>query len=69
MTDQTNHDTSPGRDAGTARRSLLLPVILSATFMQLIDVSIVNVAIPSIQTSLHTSFAAVELMVSVYLLA
>jgi len=37
--------------------------------VQLIDVSIVNVAIPSIQASLHASFAAVELMVSVYLLA
>ncbi len=69
MTGQASLDTGPAPDAGKDRRYLLLPVILSATFMQLIDVSIVNVAIPSIQASLHASFAAVELMVSVYLLA
>ena len=63
MTDHTSLDTGPAPDPGKDRRYLLLPVILSATFVQLIDVSIVNVAIPSIQASLHASFAAVELMV------
>ena len=69
MTGQASLGTGPSPAAVKDRRSLLLPVILSATFMQLIDVSIVNVAIPSIQASLTASFAAVELMVSVYLLA
>jgi len=69
VTDHASLDTGPAPDAGKGRRYLLLPVILSATFVQLIDVSIVNVAIPSIQASLHASFASVELMVSVYLLA
>ena len=69
MTGQASLGTGPSPAAVKDRRSLLLPVILSATFIQLIDVSIVNVAIPSIQASLTASFAAVELMVSVYLLA
>lgn len=69
MTGQASLTTGPSPAGVKDRRFLLLPVILSATFMQLIDVSIVNVAIPSIQASLTASFAAVELMVSVYLLA
>jgi len=69
VTEHASGGADPPPDAGKDHRYLLLPVILSATFMQLIDVSIVNVAIPSIQASLRASFAAVELMVSVYLLA
>ncbi len=45
---------------------VLVVVILSATFMQLLDVSIVNVAVPSIQSSLSASFGAIELVVAGY---
>ena len=34
-----------------------LAIILVATFMILLDISIVNVGIPSIQRELHASFA------------
>jgi EmrB/QacA subfamily drug resistance transporter len=48
---------------------LTLAIIMTAAFVQLIDVSIVNVAIPSIQRELHASSAAIQLVVAGYLLA
>ena len=50
------------------RRWLALPVILSGTFMVTLDFFIVNVAIPSIQSELHTGAAAVEWLVAGYAL-
>jgi EmrB/QacA subfamily drug resistance transporter len=47
----------------------VLATLLSATFMQLVDVSIVNVAIPSIQRDLGASYADIQLVVAVYQLA
>src|SRR5262245_41899653 len=46
-----------------------LAVGLVAAFMTLLDVSIVNVAIPSIQTSLHFSSDALQWVLSGYALA
>ncbi|HLG92936.1 MAG TPA: MFS transporter, partial [Acidimicrobiales bacterium] len=43
--------------------------MLTATFMQLVDVSIVNVAIPSIQRDLHASYAAIQFVVAGYQMA
>lgn len=59
------------RDARAERTSagLTLAIIMTATFVQLIDVSIVNVAIPSIQRELHASSAEIQLVVAGYLLA
>ena len=48
---------------------IALAVVLIAAFMILLDVSIVNVAIPSIQRELHASFAQVQFVVAGYLLA
>lgn len=48
------------------RRWLVLVVILSATFMQLLDVSIVGVAVASIQQSLRASYADVQLVLVGY---
>lgn len=45
---------------------LVVPIILAAVFVQLLDVSIVNVAVPSIQRQLHASFASVELVIAGY---
>lgn len=44
----------------------ILPIIFSATFMQLLDLSIVNVAIPQIQAKLAATFAQTELVVAGY---
>jgi EmrB/QacA subfamily drug resistance transporter len=50
------------------RRWLVLCVGLMGTFMTILDVSIVNVAIPSIRADLHASFGEVEFVVSAYTL-
>lgn len=46
-----------------------LTIVSAATFMLIIDISIVNVAIPSIQHSLNSSFASVQWIVDAYSLA
>jgi EmrB/QacA subfamily drug resistance transporter len=51
------------------RRWLALAVVLIGMFMAIIDVSIVNVAIPSISKDLHASFSEVEFVVAAYVLA
>jgi EmrB/QacA subfamily drug resistance transporter len=45
---------------------VVLVVVLSALFVQLVDVSIVNVAIPSIQKELHASYGAIQLVIVLY---
>src|SRR5260370_9913620 len=42
------------------RRWLTLIILLLAAFMNLLDVSIVNIAIPSIQRDLHATYADVQ---------
>lgn len=54
---------------GADRPGVVLAIVLSATFMQLVDISIVNTAIPSIQRDLGASYAAIQLIVVVYQLA
>ncbi len=51
------------------RRWLTLVVLLLAGFMNLLDVSIVNIAIPSIQRDLHASYADVQWALAGYTLA
>jgi EmrB/QacA subfamily drug resistance transporter len=50
------------------RRWLGLCVVLMGTFMAILDVAIVNVAIPSIRADLHASFGEIEFVVSAYTL-
>src|SRR5512135_812138 len=57
------------RRGGSSNPFLVLLIVLTATFMQLVDVSIVNVAIPSIQRELAASYAAIQLVLAGYLLA
>src|SRR5215475_5176970 len=45
-----------------------LPVVLSGTFMVVLDFFIVNVALPSIQSSLHASASAIEFVTAGYAL-
>jgi EmrB/QacA subfamily drug resistance transporter len=58
-------DHSP---AGHDKRWRALAVTLLVGFMSLLDVTIVNVAVPSIQQSLHASSASIQWVVSGYAL-
>ena len=56
------------RDSAAAARGrwLMLIVLLAGQFMALLDVTIVNVAMPTIGRSLHASGAELQLVVSAY---
>ena len=56
-------------DTPDPRRWLTLVILLLAAFMNLLDVSIVNIAIPSIQRNLHASYADVQWALAGYTLA
>src|SRR5579863_9622283 len=56
-------------DQPDPRRWLTLAILLLAAFMNLLDVSIVNIAIPSIQRNLHASYADVQWALAGYALA
>ncbi|MGO4613601.1 MFS transporter [Nocardia sp. 2YAB30] len=56
--------TPPGR-----RRWIALVVVLVAGFMDLLDTTIVNVAVPSIQRDLRAQYAQLEWIVAGYVLA
>jgi len=55
--------------AGVRGRWLALFVVLLATFMDLVDVTIVGVALPSIQRDLHAGYAVGQWIVAGYALA
>jgi EmrB/QacA subfamily drug resistance transporter len=56
-------------DRPDPRRWPTLIILLLAAFMNLLDVSIVNIAIPSIQRDLHASYADVQWALAGYTLA
>ena len=56
-------------DGVDPRRWLTLIILLLAAFMNLLDVSIVNIAIPSIQRDLNASYADVQWALAGYTLA
>jgi len=56
-------------DKPDPRRWITLVVLLLAAFMNLLDVSIVNIAIPAIQRNLHASYADVQWALTGYTLA
>ncbi|MEV4238491.1 MFS transporter [Nocardia sp. NPDC050408] len=60
--------TSELRPTPDRRRWLALVVLLVAGFMDLLDVTIVNVALPTIQSDLNAPYADLEWVVSGYLL-
>jgi len=61
----------PGRAPGGVdpRRWIALAVVLIAGFMQLVDISIVNVAIPSIQRDLDATYSQIQWVLAGYQLA
>ena len=56
-------------DGADPRRWLTLIILLLAAFMNLLDVSIVNIAIPSIQRDLNASYADVQWALAGFTLA
>src|SRR5882672_10161150 len=48
------------------RRWLALAVIVAAQFMVILDIAIVNVALPSIKSDLHFSEASLQWVISAY---
>jgi EmrB/QacA subfamily drug resistance transporter len=72
MTDVSSADrlrtTRPGH-AGSVRKWLPLVAICTGTFMLLVDVTIVNVALPDVATDLGTTFGQLQWVVDIYALA
>jgi EmrB/QacA subfamily drug resistance transporter len=58
----------PALETSLPRRGLVLAVVLAGTVLTVVDVAIVNVAIPSLQQDLDASFGAVALVVTSYTL-
>ncbi|MEU0697334.1 MFS transporter [Streptomyces niveus] len=54
---------------GDRRRWLALAVVMTAAFMDLVDVTIVNIAIPSIERDLSATFGAIQWITAGYALA
>src|SRR5947209_19717785 len=57
-----------GRTAFLASRWIPLPVVLAGTFMVVLDFFIVNVALPSMQSDMHTGSGAIQWVVAGYAL-
>src|ERR1700709_1473444 len=60
--------TQPGH-GGSVRKWLPLVAICTGTFMLLIDITIVNVALPDVATDLGTTFGQLQWVVDIYALA
>ncbi|MGW1538502.1 MFS transporter, partial [Streptomyces aureus] len=66
-------DTAPGSPAPGAvadrRRWLALAIVMTAAFMDLVDVTIVNIAIPSIERDAGATFSQIQWITAGYALA
>ncbi|TMC09046.1 MAG: MFS transporter [Chloroflexi bacterium] len=60
---------TPADDAWPRQRWAALAILLAGGFMDLLDTTIVNVAIPSIRQDLHTDYAVIQWLIAGYLLA
>lgn len=74
QTADSSEPETAAADSGRAHQRrqhpyIVLAVVLTATFMQLVDVSIVNVAVKSIQVDIGASFANIQLILAGYQLA
>src|SRR5215469_4061220 len=68
MAPLTRTGTWHRQETASANRWLVLAVILTAVFMQLLDTTITMVAVPSIQNSLNSSYGQIQLVVAGYML-
>ncbi|QDY77252.1 MFS transporter [Streptomyces qinzhouensis] len=64
----TGGENAAGGEADR-RRWIALAVIMTAAFMDLVDVTIVNIAIPSIERTIDASFGAIQWITAGYALA
>uniref|UniRef100_UPI0024568967 MFS transporter n=1 Tax=Nocardia brasiliensis TaxID=37326 RepID=UPI0024568967 len=66
-----DRSTPPDGDPVTVdpRRWITFAIVLAAGFMDLLDVTIVNVAVPSIQGDLRAQYSQIEWIVAAYVLA
>jgi EmrB/QacA subfamily drug resistance transporter len=65
-------DAVASRDAAsdvTGSSYVALVVLLTAAFMELVDVSVVNIALPSVRRDLHANDAAIQWIVAAYSVA
>jgi EmrB/QacA subfamily drug resistance transporter len=69
MTLDTGAVAAPATAPADRRRWFALAVVMTAAFMDLIDVTIVNVAIPSIQRGTGASYSAIQWITGGYALA
>ncbi|MCJ1679079.1 MFS transporter [Streptomyces sp. APSN-46.1] len=65
----TLNDTSSSSPAADRRRWLALAIVMTAAFMDLVDVTIVNIAIPSMRQDLGASTSAIQWITAGYALA
>ncbi|MEU8852134.1 MFS transporter [Streptomyces sp. NPDC048564] len=67
----TSSETSPAPQPapGDRRRWFALAIVMTAAFMDLVDVTIVNIAIPSIQREAGASFSQIQWITAGYALA
>src|SRR5579875_2915185 len=65
----TAQDPPGGVARPDPRRWWALAVLMAASFMDLLDNTIVNVALPSIQRSLGSSYAGIQWVVAAYTMA
>ncbi|MGW0766607.1 MFS transporter [Streptomyces sp. NPDC002676] len=61
--------SSAAQDSGDRRRWLALAIVMAAAFMDLVDVTIVNIAIPSIQKDEGASLSQIQWITAGYALA
>jgi EmrB/QacA subfamily drug resistance transporter len=61
--------TAPAAEAGQDRRWLVLVLVCIAQFMVVLDATVVNVALPSIQRDLHFTASSLQWVVNAYTLA
>ncbi|WP_461084860.1 MFS transporter [Streptomyces deserti] len=67
FTETTHTPAQPG--AGDRRRWFALAIVMTAAFMDLVDVTIVNIAIPSIRREEGASFSQIQWITAGYALA
>ena len=68
-TGQPTREARTGReDRGRGNKWWTLVAVCLGTFMLLLDITIVNVALPDIQRALHSSFADLQWVVDAYAL-
>src|SRR5215207_10087623 len=69
MPDHTNHEPQSTRDASDRKRWIALYVLCIGMLMIVLDVTVVNVALPSIQDDLGFSTSSLAWVVNAYLIA